>query len=76
MKTRRLVVASVLLTALLGSSISATADEKLNATQTALSSTTLSGYVDVTVSWQIQPSQHESGGWWQTFLHWFRFHAR
>jgi hypothetical protein len=76
MKTRRIIVAVSLLAALFVGSISATADEKFNATQTALGNTTLSGYVDSTVGGQVQPSQPEHGGWWHTFLHWFRFHRQ
>src|SRR5277367_1209149 len=33
----------------------ARADEKMNSLQTALSNTTISGYVDVSANWQIAP---------------------
>lgn len=74
MKTRRLVAAFVLLTSLLAGSISATAGEKLNQTQTALGNTTIGGYVDSSAGWESQaPVSGRYGGWWWEFMLWFGF---
>lgn len=79
MKTRRLIMLSALLGALIASGVSASADEKLNGPQTGLSNTTITGYVDVnvTIGGKVQlPAPLEHGGWWQALLLWFGFHAR
>jgi hypothetical protein len=78
MKTRRLVTLFALLGGLFASGVSASADEsKLTGLNTSLNNTTISGYVDTTTGGHIQPpAQQEHRGWWQSFLHWFRFHGR
>jgi hypothetical protein len=77
MKTQRFLAASILFATLIAFSVSAAADEKMGSQQTALGNTTISGYVNSSFSVQLQPqTQHETGGWWHTFLHWFQFHAR
>jgi hypothetical protein len=40
----------------------ARADEKISQVQTALSNTTLSGYVDTAAIWQMGPNSNQSGG--------------
>ena len=74
MKTRRLVTLCALLGALIASGVSASADEKLNPGNTGLGNTTVGGYVDSSYGWDYQPSGH--GGWWWSFMSWFRFHGR
>jgi hypothetical protein len=78
MKTRQLVTVCALLATLMVSGMSATAGEKLNGISTALSNTTLSGYVDSSIIWQVQPTSvtphHESRGWWWNFSRWLGFH--
>ncbi|NOS68696.1 MAG: hypothetical protein HOP33_02035 [Verrucomicrobia bacterium] len=58
----------------------ATAEEKVGATDAALGSTTISGYVDTSVSWQAQTPvtshQYEWRGWWRRFFQWLGFHGR
>jgi ABC-type amino acid transport substrate-binding protein len=74
MKTRRLVTAFALLAALSASSISATADEKLDPIQTSLGNTTIGGYVDSSAGWEFQPPvSGRHGGWWWEMMFWFGF---
>ena len=54
-------------------------EAKMNALQTALSSTTISGYVDTSIEWtpdstSVQPPVPESvpRGWWRAFRFWLR----
>jgi len=46
---------------------------------TALSSTTISGYVDSSVIWQVQPINdtptHEYRGWWRNLFRLLGFHG-
>ena len=56
----------------------AKAEEKMNAVQAALSSTTISGYVDTSVEWTLGDKDsmqcHAVGGWWRSFRIWLRTH--
>jgi len=72
-----MVTLYALLGALIASGVSASADEHLGSGSTSLGNTTIGGYVDSTSGGQFQPpAQLEHTGWWLTFCHWFRFHAR
>ena len=74
MKTRRLVTLCALLGTLMVSDISVTAEEKPGGIITALNGTMISGYVDTTITWQIQPVRAQNfRGWLRTFFYWFRF---
>ena len=79
MKFHRLIALGVLLSLLVAASASVSAEEgKMNALQTALSSTTISGYVDTSVQWtpNQQPVQsHGFGSWWRSFRIWVRAHG-
>src|SRR5439155_8013025 len=79
MKTRRLVSLCALLATLTVSSMSSIAEEGGGGVITAVSSTTLSGYVDSSVNWQVQPIHdtpvREHRGWWQKLFHWLGFHG-
>ncbi|MEY4386191.1 MAG: hypothetical protein RLY20_1474 [Verrucomicrobiota bacterium] len=65
---------------------SANAEEaKMNVLQTALSSTTISGYVDTSVEWTLgnAPSHPQASvnpqpkiNWWCTVRLWLRMHLR
>jgi len=61
------------------SSMSSIAEEGGGGVITALSSTTLGGYVDSSVIWQVQPIRdtpaYEYRGWWRKFFHWLGFHG-
>src|SRR5438132_13468688 len=78
MKTRRLVTLCALLATLMVSSMSSIAEEGGGGVITALSSTMISGYVDSSVIWQIQPRHdtpaHEYRGWWGKFFRLLGFH--
>ena len=78
MKTRRIVTLCALLATLMVSSISSIAEEGGRGVITSLS-TTLSGYVDSSVNWQVQPIRdtptREHKGWWRKFFHWLGFHG-
>ena len=78
METRRLVILWALLGALIASGTSAPAEEaKLTRLNTAISNTTISGYIEVAVTFQAPRTariEHES--WWRSFLIWSRFQAR
>jgi hypothetical protein len=65
----------MLLGILLASSVSVFADEKMNSLQTALSNTTISGYVNASVQWNVE-TQQASGFrvWWGSFIRWFSHH--
>ena len=80
MKTRRLLACCALLVALLIPGVSATAEEKVAGVGSSLSSTTISGYVDSSVSGRISPAPdtapHEGRGWWRKLLHWLAFNGR
>ena len=66
--------------------LSASAEEaKMNALQTALSSTTISGYVDTSVEWttgnapsnpQVSANLQPKINWWRTFRLWIRMQLR
>jgi len=84
MKLRQLPALGAVLLLLTAASPSVSAEEaKMNALQTALSSTTISGYVDTSVEWtlgdkdttvvQAAPS-HGFGSWWRSFRVWVRAH--
>jgi hypothetical protein len=83
MKLGRLIALGALLTLLVTAGTPASAEEiKLNALQTALSSNTISGYVDTSVEWSLgdgdnvtpaTPS-HGFGRWWQSFRIWLWAH--
>src|SRR5437899_8776604 len=79
MKTRRLVTLCALLATLMVSSMSSIAEEGGGGVITALSSTMISGYVDSSVIWQIQPRHdtpaHEYRGWWGKFFRLLGFHG-
>jgi hypothetical protein len=84
MKTRRFACLIAVIVALVGSC--SFADEaKMSALQTALSSTTISGYVDTSVEWgfnsptPVQPTPkpvlNPFTRWWIGFRMWFRSHS-
>ena len=79
MKTRRLVSLCALLATLMVSRMSAIAEEGGGGVITVVSSTTLAGYVDSSVGWQVQPTHdtpaHECRGWWWKFFDWLGFHG-
>ena len=76
MKARRLIALGLLLGALMGSRLPASADEKAGSVITGLRSTTLGGYVDSSVGWQTQARNPQGfRGWARTVLIWFRIHA-
>jgi len=79
MKTRRLVTLCALLAILMVSSISSIAEEGGGGVITALSSTTIRGYVDSSVIWQVQPRNdtptHEYRGWWRNLFRLLGFHG-
>jgi hypothetical protein len=65
----------MLLGILLASSVSVFADEKMNQIQTALSNTTISGYVNATFQWNGETQQSDGFRvWWGSFIRWFRHH--
>ncbi len=81
MQLRSFLALSTAVLLLTGSGTKASAEEaKMNALQTALSSTTISGYVDTSIEWSLdQPSvaqpapTHQSfGNWWRVFRLWLR----
>ena len=81
MKTRPHFILLPLFVTLLVANITAVAEEKITLGSSAtLTSTTLGGYVDSTVHWEIQPnpetSQHECRGWWRKVLRRLGFHWR
>ena len=79
MRTQRFVSLFVLLVALVAGSLSVSAEEKSGALGSTLSGTTVSGYVDSSANWQVQPatnSRQEPRGWWQRFLQRLGFHRR
>jgi hypothetical protein len=60
---------------LLASSVSVFADEKMNSLQTALSNTTISGYVNTSVQWNVETQQADGFRvWWGSFIRWLRHH--
>jgi len=68
-----------LLAALVTGSLSVSAEEKSGLLSSALSGTTVSGYVDTSAHWQVQPApdtRQEPRGWWQRFLQRLGFHRR
>lgn len=84
MKLRQLLASAALFTLLLATGPVARAEEaNMNMLQTALGSTTISGYVDTSVEWTpgnqttVQaPPSHGFGSWWRTFRMWLRAHGR
>jgi len=76
MKLRRLLALGALLSLLLGAHIPVVAEEaRFNALQTALSSTTISGYVDTSVEWSLGEKPTRRVGWWQSFRIWLTTHG-
>jgi hypothetical protein len=84
MKLRHLLASAALFSLLMATGPVARAEEaKMNALQTALSSTTISGYVDTSVEWTLgdkntvpAPPSHGFGSWWRTFRLWIRARGR
>ena len=82
MRLRHLLAVGALLTLLVASSTPASAEEaKMNALQTALSSTTISGYVDTSVEWSLDrhttvqpPPGSNITSMWRSFRIWLRAH--
>lgn len=80
MKLRQLPALSAVLLLLTAASLPVSAEEaKMNALQTALSATTISGYVDTSVEWTVgddlavQPlPSHRFERWWRGFRRWLR----
>jgi hypothetical protein len=65
----------MLLGVLLASSVSVFADEKMNPSQTALSNTTIGGYVNSSIQWNGGTQQVNGFRvWWGSFIRWFRNH--
>ncbi len=64
----------MLLGILLASSVSVFADEKMNPGQTALSNTTIGGYVNTSVQWNAETQADGFRVWWGSFIRWFRHH--
>lgn len=53
-------------------------EARMNALQTALSSTTISGYVDTSVEWTLDRNtiaQTSRTSFWQSFRIWLRTHS-
>ena len=83
MKLRRLLALGAVLVMLIASNTPVSAEEtKMNALQTALGSTTISGYVDTSVEWTIDsqpaPPTLEGRGfkaWLRAFRLWVRTHG-
>jgi hypothetical protein len=77
MKTQKLAVASILLAAFFAITIPATANENPSQTQTSLSNTSLSGYSDSSIEWELQPPvSNRNNGWWWDIMVWFGFERR
>ncbi|MDR3459359.1 MAG: hypothetical protein P4N60_18170 [Verrucomicrobiae bacterium] len=75
MKMRQSIILFVTLGVLIAAGVSASADEpKPSQSNTSLSNATISGYVDVSISGQVQPAAHLS--WWQKFSLWIKAHGR
>jgi hypothetical protein len=83
MKLRRLVALVAVAVTLIAGDTPAFAEEtRMNALQTALSSTTISGHVDTSVEWTLNPQPapqtFEGRGfraWWRALRSWMRIHA-
>jgi hypothetical protein len=74
MKNRRFFCLCALLGILAASSPVSHAEETGGSIVTSLSSTTISGYVDSSISWQFSEATYQQPrGWWQRLLHWFRY---
>ena len=80
MTVRRYIVLGAVVMTLITTGLPASAEEaKMNALQTALSSTTVSGYMDTSIEWTpstLSPAPANGPrSWWHTFRVWLRAHG-
>lgn len=75
LKVYRIITLSLLLGTLVLGGAPASAEEKITSVQAALNSTTISGYVDSTATWQIgSPQPNGFRAWLRAFLRRLRIH--